>query len=324
MLEHPHSYFCQSCNHSWLVPSAAEHTDYSQKVNRNFDVKIEERKNLHRQQILLDNGWSRGTVLELGCAEGRLAESLLSKKVTPPKKLIGVEPSNDGKLSQNVFDLIYSNIRDLPKDQFDLIYAFHVLEHIENPRDELQHIHSLLDLDGTLVIEVPNRSGSSFAAKDFNPEHIHSFTIPSITFLLESCNFAVQHLLTGVYESPVYDDGILITCKKQHNPKKRILDSLKKLDLVNKPIILAGLGNDFKKFIAPILDNLNIFGVYDKNPGNYLSNFKNLSLEDLQKFEGNILITSFSSGSAIKRDILDALGLIHQTKLVTLQEILEQ
>jgi SAM-dependent methyltransferase len=322
-MDFSHSYFCQSCNHSWLVSTVAEHTDYSLKGNRNFDIKIEERKNSHRQKILLEYGWSHGTVLELGCAEGRLAKSLLAQKVLPPKKLIGVEPSNDGKLSQNVFDRIYSNVRDIPKDQFDLIYAFHVLEHIENPRDELQHIHSLLDHDGTLVIEVPNRSGSSFLAKDFNPEHIHSFSIPSVTSLLESSHFSIQHLKTGFYESPVYDDGILIACKKQRDPKKRILDLLWKMNLVDEPIVLAGLGNDFKKFIAPILGELNILGVYDRNPKNSLTNFKNLSLNDLKKFKGNILITSFSSGPAIKKDILDALGSICEAKLVTLQEILE-
>ena len=323
LLKSPRTLICESCKHLKLLDQDSEAANYSLKKNRNFDKKIENSKNRQRKKILLRNGWSGGRVLEIGCAEGRLAADMLTRQVAPPEILFGVEPSADREISEKVFDRIYPNIRRLPRGKFDLIYSFHVLEHIENLQKELQIIHSLLDQGGVLVIEVPNQSGSSFAGRDFNPEHLHSFSVSSISILLENSNFIIQSLVTGAYESPVYDDGILIACKKKFDSKLRMFSRLKKLNLTSRPIVLAGLGNDYNKFIEPVLGKLKIFGVYDKNPKNACRKYKNLSLRDLQRFEGDILITSFNSGSAIKHDVLNAL-VPKKNRIVMLAELLEE
>jgi SAM-dependent methyltransferase len=321
-LKFPLAKLCLACNHSELIEISATAVDYTLKNNRNFNQKIEKKKNNARAKILIQHGWSGGKVLEIGCAEGRLANFLLNKKIKPPLSLIGIEPSIDKVVAKTIFNKMYSNLRDLPKGKFDLIYTFHVLEHIKNPYEELKLIHRLLGPEGTFVIEVPNRSGSMFAVRDFNPEHIHSFSISSISLLLEKTGFFIESIKCGSYESPVYDNGILMICKLKMEPELRILESFKKYHLMKNPLIIAGLGNDFKKFIKPIIKKIKISGVYDKNPKNVLRGYRRISFEELNKFKGTVLISSFSSGKAIKNDVVQILKSNKNVRIVELQELL--
>ena len=322
ILKSPLAKFCLVCYHSELTEPSTIAINYSLKSNRNSNDNIEKIKNIARGKILLQYDWSGGNILEIGCAEGRLTKYLLNKKVKAPELLIGVEPSADSSIAKNYFHEIYSNIRKIPQYKFNLIYSFHTLEHIKNPFKELRLINSLLSPEGTLIIEVPNRSGSIFARRDFNPEHLHSFSINSITTLLEKANFSIEYINCRAYESPVYDNGIMLVCKVKIEPELRILEMCKKLEIIKKPIIIAGLGNDFKKFIEPIIKNLNIVGFYDKNQDNIIKKYKLIPINDLKLFKGIILIASFSSGFNIENDLQNILRKNKNIRIIQLQELL--
>lgn len=322
LLKSPLTKLCLVCKHSELIQLSSAVLDYSIKSNRNFSHKIEKVKNNERAKILNQYGWSGGTVLEIGCAEGRLTQHLLKKKIKAPQILIGVEPSVDANIARKYFHDVYSDIKKIPKNKYNLIYCFHVLEHIKNPIKLLNSIHSLLDPEGTLIIEIPNRSGSVYAQRDFNPEHVHAFSISSIAILLEKANLSVESMNCSAYESPVYDNSIRLICKNNIKPELRILENFKKLDLLNNPIIIAGLGNDFKKFILPVIKQLEVKGLYDKNKKNIYKGYKRIMYEDLSFFEGNILISSFSSGLEIKKDIANISKLNSNIKIIELQELL--
>jgi SAM-dependent methyltransferase len=102
-----------------------------------------------------------GSVLELGCANGRIGE-LIRANAPSVKELHGVDYDAD-LLAAAPGDL-YSSLQqvdlesDLPRpaEPFTDILALDVLEHLRDPRGTLQRLAPLLKPGGRLVIGVPN------------------------------------------------------------------------------------------------------------------------------------------------------------------------
>ena len=71
------------------------------------------------------------------------------------------------------------------KRKFDLITMFHVLEHLENPLDDLRYLSSNLTEDGRFVIEVPNILYQDMSFKNkWHKGHLFSFTEHSLPLLM--------------------------------------------------------------------------------------------------------------------------------------------
>ena len=118
------------------------------------------------------------------------------------KNAIGVELekrvrdywSNDLKIIESTKEL--SNIK------FDLITAFHVIEHVKNPIDILKDLFSRLNENGLLVLEVPNIDDiliSTFDNKEFKSftywsAHLYYFNQNTIKILCEKSGFKIEEL----------------------------------------------------------------------------------------------------------------------------------
>jgi SAM-dependent methyltransferase len=80
---------------------------------------------------------------------------------------------------------------------FDLITAFHCIEHLPNPAEAMKKTLALCKPSGWLFIKTPNYD--SFAAKLFKdkwygldcPRHLYIFSPSTISTLLEKCGFEV-------------------------------------------------------------------------------------------------------------------------------------
>ena len=93
-------------------------------------------------------------------------------------------------------------LKDTGPAAFDLILAFHVLEHIPDLDRALEKWHQLCVPGGWLVVFVPNGDSWSRAVlgdswPDYMPEHLHFFCRESLSRLLERHSFAVAHMSTG-------------------------------------------------------------------------------------------------------------------------------
>lgn len=78
----------------------------------------------------------------------------------------------------------------LPKDTFDVITIWHVLEHTENPYAVLAKLHTLLKPRGILVIEVPNIEATCQSPKStFHEAHLFNFNVSSLSRLAEKASF---------------------------------------------------------------------------------------------------------------------------------------
>jgi SAM-dependent methyltransferase len=63
-----------------------------------------------------------------------------------------------------------------PSARFDLVVAFEIIEHLENPRAFLKEMERVLGPDGILIVSTPNRLYYTEERGEINPFHRHEFT----------------------------------------------------------------------------------------------------------------------------------------------------
>lgn len=85
---------------------------------------------------------------------------------------------------------------------FDVITSFEVLEHINNPREEVQHFHRLLRQGGAVYITTPNFNSLSriFLKEKWNvlayPEHLCYYTPATLQRLFTESGFSLLKIET--------------------------------------------------------------------------------------------------------------------------------
>ena len=103
-----------------------------------------------------------GRLLDLGCA---LGESLVVSKERGWAEHLGVEVSDYCVQAGRERGLNIMHQRDFlknaPRDYFDLVLMQDVLEHVENPIDELSTAYSALRPGGIIFVSTPNISSLS-------------------------------------------------------------------------------------------------------------------------------------------------------------------
>jgi len=140
-------------------------------------------------------------VLEIGCAAGAFLASLRDRGWC----LEGIEPSpTAAAYARDVrgLDVRCGTIEtvDLPEAAFDLVFAWHVVEHFAHPVRTLTAIRRVLKPGGLLCLSLPNAGaiearifGSYWGAWD-PPLHYYHFTPASISAVLEKAGFAVTDI----------------------------------------------------------------------------------------------------------------------------------
>ena len=104
-------------------------------------------------------GLNPGAILEVGCAAGIFLHTANMRGWKP----IGLEISPSlAQYARDHFNLNVLNIDDVRKanfkdEQFDLIYASNIIEHLTDPKAFLQEAYRVLKPKGILFVEVPNQ-----------------------------------------------------------------------------------------------------------------------------------------------------------------------
>jgi 2-polyprenyl-3-methyl-5-hydroxy-6-metoxy-1,4-benzoquinol methylase len=81
--------------------------------------------------------------------------------------------------------------------QFPLVTAIDVIEHVPAPRAFIEAIARVVSIGGRVIIDTPNAAAHNIAVKHvewhgFNPFHIYLFTIENLSQLLEQHGFRVE------------------------------------------------------------------------------------------------------------------------------------
>jgi SAM-dependent methyltransferase len=139
----------------------------------------------------LDVG-GRGSVLEIGCADGSLLEILKSMGFN---NLVGIEPSIDCDHEKNGVKYIKAFAdSDLDLDRkFNFIIAVCVIEHIGDVNGVMCFVHKHLDDHGEFFIEVPMHECDlqNGDPRVFVHEHIHYFTDSSLFTMFKNNGFTI-------------------------------------------------------------------------------------------------------------------------------------
>ena len=146
------------------------------------------------------------SVFEAGAGDGRFTK-LLSERGYAAE---GIEPSETGwrraiEVGAEVRQAELEEI-DLEPGSRDAVVAWHVLEHLADPKASLDRIHPWLRPDGRAIIAVPNiaslqaaLAGDRWFHQDV-PRHRTHFTPDGLRILLERCGFRVESLTHLVVE----------------------------------------------------------------------------------------------------------------------------
>lgn len=185
-------------------------------------------------------GKQRGRLLDVGCATG----IFLDEARKDGWLVEGIEPS--GHMRAHALSAVASRIRpgvfadvepDVPRD---VVSFWDVLEHVEDPRETLEHAAGLLRPGGLLVVNVPNRE--SIPARLMGdrwplrlPEHLYYFTPGSLKTLLGAAG--IEPL--GEHLHPVFFRTKYVLHRlAQHLPAKEFFGKVARSPLGEIPVPL--------------------------------------------------------------------------------------
>jgi SAM-dependent methyltransferase len=129
-------------------------------------------------------------VLEVGCGQGALGARLSQRY-----HYVGVEPDQvSWTVAQRRISAVGQGevrnvpVEDIGAEQFDLVCAFEVLEHIENDGAAVKEWATRLRPGGWLLLSVPAHQ-RRFAPADEMAGHFRRYDPEAMTALLENCGF---------------------------------------------------------------------------------------------------------------------------------------
>jgi SAM-dependent methyltransferase len=252
---------CAVCGHRWRQALPLTHYETQQGRNELPAGDIE-RKIADRMTSIGPLLTSGIRILEIGCAEGLLGERVKREAAV---HYTGLEVSADAQAAGRRLDHV-AHIVDSQQfaASFDLILAFHVLEHLADAESELVKWKHLLKPTGRLLLETPNGAGHPLLEHDGNPEHAHQFTPASLSLLVRRTGFDTITLTSSHFESPVYTDSLrLLAAPKLQTSVRREKLLMRFAAKLGERFVVYGAGGDFMTYVAPLLPWLNIAALCD-------------------------------------------------------------
>ena len=156
-------------------------------------------------------GESGSTLLDVGCGTGEVLAAAKERGW----ETVGVEPiAKEAAFAREErgLDVIAATLEDsgLPEGSYDVVSAFHVLEHIPRPTDFLRSIARWARPGGHIAIEVPNfGSRARLRCRQFNGwrhlrplEHINHFTPDTLAGAFSRAGLTPVALKTPTYTGP--------------------------------------------------------------------------------------------------------------------------
>lgn len=188
---------CDACGHRWLhpAPTADELRDYyngAYRVPRERYVSRVKGAYPALRAQLAEAGHRTGSMLEIGCSYGEMLASFQADGW----QVTGIEIDRRAcaeaaaRLGGRVHCGALDDFVPAAGERFDVVTAFHVIEHVLDPRAFVARALSLLNPGGVLLFKTPNaaslasRIGAGWWEWAAPPEHVHLFSPRSMVRLL--------------------------------------------------------------------------------------------------------------------------------------------
>lgn len=152
-------------------------------------------------------------VLDVGCGAGFFLQLAKNRGAT----CVGIEPAPSARAQavSRGFEVHDSNVADAPTQvgqDFDMVCAFQVLEHVLDPVAFTQALADCTRPGGSLIIAVPNSEGSLRWVKDppsnLPPHHLTHWTVNALTALAARLELRVVDLAYEPLDIPHHWDHL--------------------------------------------------------------------------------------------------------------------
>lgn len=200
-------YHCGSCDLVWAEPLQTPGAQWyagNVEYHRILLLGLDALQWNHRQ-FLRDLPLSGGRLLDVGCGSGQF----LAAAARHGYRVSGLDfnpvAMETARRRYGLPDLFCGTLEDFcgsrPEAQFEVITAFEVLEHLDNPKGFLRRTHGLLVPGGYLALSVPFRDRwpriRSLDLWDAPPHHFTRWSRKAIVGALSEAGFRVVRVATG-------------------------------------------------------------------------------------------------------------------------------
>jgi 2-polyprenyl-3-methyl-5-hydroxy-6-metoxy-1,4-benzoquinol methylase len=161
------------------------------------------------QLVMHHTGLKQGRILDYGAGTGAFLEMCKKNKW----EALGIEPDETArKVMAEKFKISsYTSLEEAKIDSaffgFDVITAWHVLEHVPNIKETIEIFKSLLKEKGILIVAVPNPTShdaffykENWAAYDV-PRHLWHFAPADMVKLMEDHGFKLKQMRPMAFDS---------------------------------------------------------------------------------------------------------------------------
>jgi 2-polyprenyl-3-methyl-5-hydroxy-6-metoxy-1,4-benzoquinol methylase len=135
---------------------------------------------------------SSSAILDVGCYNGFFVKKLCDEGYDAHGIDFNTKAIEYGIRTYGLANKIeVKDINDLASEgkQFDIITLFDVVEHVENPRELLQKLKSLLKSSGLLILSTPNNKMLWRPALDYPPHHLSRYDPDTLAGFVTSLGF---------------------------------------------------------------------------------------------------------------------------------------
>lgn len=188
------------------VPSAGNKTLLNRVLQAMFSFSIRQKEKLMLKYSRTKRPLS---IIDIGCGNGDFLLRLPKEKF----ETHGIEINKDGYeiCQQKGIHAYNQEIQriDFQGKTFDIATMWHVLEHVKEPVEMLKAIRKILNDDGILMFQVPNRDSYGFrwGKKHWfhldSPRHLIHFNRRSIKKLCELSGFEIIAIKNEFYDYPL-------------------------------------------------------------------------------------------------------------------------
>jgi len=173
-------------------------------------------------------------IMEIGFGSG----DILARFLQNGCKISGVDLATlDVSINESVREkgnLILGKVEDVQfqDNEYELVYAIHLIEHLELPRNVFEKCYNTLKEDGILFFITPN--ANSKALKIFkdswwnleDPTHLRFFSEESITMILKQIGFKNIEVSIPIWDSVTLEINSLIRKIRKNSKTHGVLNSL--------------------------------------------------------------------------------------------------
>lgn len=196
---------CVACDHVWSEREVAESTNQMFEDHDYAQWRVDSPTQRQRQEDIAELRLSHlrgivdrpGRALEVGCSTGEVVAALVNRGWDGYGIDLAAAAIDVGRSEHPDVPLAAAGSpteAGFPANGYDLVMAFHVIEHVPDPRDFVTMLAGATASGGTLYLRMPN--WESWSRKCFGdywpshvPEHLHHFSAASIRHLLSTSGF---------------------------------------------------------------------------------------------------------------------------------------